>query len=602
MESKSVNLILGNGRKIVVDSKKNWAHRIGSSVQSNSIVNKLGKRKRTDECQTKCDSHLKKSLLKNYSNFMKSGPPKCLLFYQNGEWNSFPQDVIDAVKEDFLAKKAAIEVQLSDSRIILDILHMVKVDLETGLQKPIAWIDEANRCFLPEIYSANVEMHDNCLTETKRDEEFVGDNQNGAFEINLHLDIGVNGLNNCNMEECVEESNVRAKKVKINQKHLQNNSEVSGDYKDKQISDAKRGQGFDENKLIGEEISSKFKPAFKTVDSDAVRSMFLMGMSPLGKVEIVEISKCFSNMLQNRLEIFKKQVEITQMYRGNPNIQYAWLASSKHTVPSIMMYGFGHGGPEFTTKYGHGAHLTAVNSSYASASYCDVDENGVQHMVLCRVILGNTELLLPGSQQWHPSEEIYDNGVDDLKNPSHYIIWNMNLNTHIYPEYVISFRVPPGVKGPSVGEGSRLDMSGITSQGPQGQLQLDSSPDEWGRNCDTHEFVNKFPQEAPSIGLSTSKAPKSPWMPFAMLFEAISNKVSPKEMTLVHSQYALFRIKKITRDEFIRKLRLIVGDQLLKSSIIGLQSKVRPDTSRLLKLFLVKCSFSPPTKKKNWKK
>lgn len=33
--------------------------------------------------------------------------------------------------------------------------------------------------------------------------------------------------------------------------------------------------------------------------------------------------------------------------------------------------------------------------------------------------------------------------------------------------------------GPSVGEGSRLDMSGITSQGPQGQLQLDSSPDEW---------------------------------------------------------------------------------------------------------------------------
>lgn len=88
-------------------------------------------------------------------------------------------------------------------------------------------------------------------------------------------------------------------------------------------------------------------------------------------------------------------------------------------------------------------------SSFAciSASYCDVDENGVQHMVLCRVILGNTELLLPGSQQWHPSEEIYDNGVDDLKNPSHYIIWNMNLNTHIYPVYVISFRVPPGVKG-----------------------------------------------------------------------------------------------------------------------------------------------------------
>ncbi|XP_022860735.1 inactive poly [ADP-ribose] polymerase RCD1-like [Olea europaea var. sylvestris] len=589
MESKSVNVVLDDGREIVVDLK-NLAHRIGSSckllsVQSNhnSIVSKLGKRKRTDECQTKCDCHLQKSLLKNYSNFMKSGPPKRLLFYQNSEWNNFTQDVIDAVKEDFLTKKAAIEVHLSDSRIILDVLRMVKVDLATGLQKPIAWIDEADRCFFPEIYSADVDMHDTCLTESKRDEEFVDDNQNGAFEINLHLEIGVNGVNNCNTEECVEESNFSAKKLKINQEHLQNYSEFSGDYKDKQRSDAKRGQGYVENKQTGEEISSRFNSAFKAVDSDAVRSMFLMGMSPLGKVEIVEISNCFNNMLQTRLELFKKQVEITQMYRGDANVQYAWLASSKHTVPSIMMYGFGHGGPEFKTKYGHGAHLTAVNSAYASASYCDIDENGVQHMLLCRVILGNMEPLHPESQQWHPSDEIYDNGVDDLKNPSHYIVWNMNLNTHIYPEYVVSFRVSPGLEGCSVAEGSRLDVSGITSQGAQCQLQLDSPPDEWGRNCDTHEFVNKFAQEAPSIGLTNSKAPKSPWMPFAKLFEAISNKVSPEEMKLVRSQYALFRSKKITRDEFIRKLRLIVGDQLLKSTIIGLQSKPPTNSTFSLK-------------------
>lgn len=68
-------------------------------------------------------------------------------------------------------------------------------------------------------------------------------------------------------------------------------------------------------------------------------------------------------------------------------------------------------------------------------------------MLLCRVILGNMEPLHPESQQWHPSDEIYDNGVDDLKNPSHYIVWNMNLNTHIYPEYVVSFRVSPGLEG-----------------------------------------------------------------------------------------------------------------------------------------------------------
>lgn len=71
----------------------------------------------------------------------------------------------------------------------------------------------------------------------------------------------------------------------------------------------------------------------------------------------------------------------------------------------------------------------------------------MQHILLCRVILGNVELLHSGSQQSHPSSEKFDSGVDDLENPSHYIIWHMNMNTHIYPEYVVSFRMPPVNKG-----------------------------------------------------------------------------------------------------------------------------------------------------------
>ena len=59
--------------------------------------------------------------------------------------------------------------------------------------------------------------------------------------------------------------------------------------------------------------------------------------------------------------------------------------------------------------------------------------------------MGNMEPVHPGSRQCHPSSEDFDSGVDDLLNPKHYIIWDMNMNTHIHPEYVVSFKVSPRV-------------------------------------------------------------------------------------------------------------------------------------------------------------
>lgn len=82
-----------------------------------------------------------------------------------------------------------------------------------------------------------------------------------------------------------------------------------------------------------------------------------------------------------------------------------------------------------------------------SARYCDVDENCVQHMVFCRVIMGNMEVIPPGSKQRYPSSNDFDSGVDDLQQPRHYIIWNMNMNTHIYPEFVVSFKVSSHAEG-----------------------------------------------------------------------------------------------------------------------------------------------------------
>lgn len=84
-----------------------------------------------------------------------------------------------------------------------------------------------------------------------------------------------------------------------------------------------------------------------------------------------------------------------------------------------------------------------------SARYCDIDENGVRYMVLCRVIMGNMELLRGDKAQFFSGGEEYDNGVDDVENPKNYIVWNINMNTHIFPEYVVRFKlsVPHNAEG-----------------------------------------------------------------------------------------------------------------------------------------------------------
>lgn len=71
-----------------------------------------------------------------------------------------------------------------------------------------------------------------------------------------------------------------------------------------------------------------------------------------------------------------------------------------------------------------------------------MDKDGLRHFLLCRVILGRPERVHPGSEQCHPSSEEYDSGVDSLSAPKKYIIWCSRMNTHILPEYVISFKVP----------------------------------------------------------------------------------------------------------------------------------------------------------------
>lgn len=87
---------------------------------------------------------------------------------------------------------------------------------------------------------------------------------------------------------------------------------------------------------------------------------------------------------------------------------------------------------------------------FCSASYSDADENSIIRMVLCRVIMGNVEVVQQGSKQTCSSNPNFDSGADDVANPKHYVIWDMHVNMRVFPEFVVAIRMPSRAKGSKV--------------------------------------------------------------------------------------------------------------------------------------------------------
>ncbi|KAH9330066.1 hypothetical protein KI387_002174, partial [Taxus chinensis] len=168
------------------------------------------------------------------------------------------------------------------------------------------------------------------------------------------------------------------------------------------------------------------------------------------------------------------------------------------------------------------------------AAYSDVDENGEQHMVLCRVILGNVELVSPGSQQFHPSSEEFDTGVDDLMNPRRYIVWSTHMNTHILPEYVVSFKVSPHLHE----YWSRLKAR----QYARSALETDGSR----QSCPA--LVKKSGQPCSDVVKESRHKmqghvlmPTSAWMSFPRLFGVIEKFLSSSSLSLMKKHYADYK-------------------------------------------------------------
>lgn len=332
-----------------------------SELPQSPTLNKLGKRGKLKRGETKCTSsgsHFRTSLLKCYLNFRKSGIPQRLMFYQNGEWIDFPKDLVELVRNDLVVKKTASEIELNGRPYMLDFLHMFKVDLRTGLQQPLAWIDDSGRCFFPETFSSDEDddSYLNCPYETGKFREPALAESCGSRDIKLQLEIEINGVGDTMFNECSGESNSLVKKIHIDQEPAGNPDNVDAE------DSCNREPTM---KVEYEEIEAKSlsvdDSVNKNLDCDTVRKIFLEGMCSFGSLDIIDIYPCFGSLMQSRRELFEKQAEITRKCRGSANLQNGWLPSSKEALSALTMYGLGYSGPAaIKAAYGIGVHMTAA--------------------------------------------------------------------------------------------------------------------------------------------------------------------------------------------------------------------------------------------------
>ncbi|KAA8540819.1 hypothetical protein F0562_024782 [Nyssa sinensis] len=253
---------------------------------------------------------------------------------------------------------------------------------------------------------------------------------------------------------------------------------------------------------------------------------FISGMGFLAEhTSVVSIHRnSFSSFTgQARLQsfnIYSRAIE--KKCGGHANVKYAWYGGSKDEIRNISSHGFGKS--ENNGSYGCGIYLSPDDSSLESVRSSIIDGDGLSHVLLCRVLLGKTEQVHPGTRQYHPSSEEFDSGVDNLSAPKKYIIWSSHMNTYILPEYIISFRAPSCVKG-------------------------------WQGNQDA------------------LRKPTSPWMPFLTLISVLSKYLPPRTISLISKYHNDHTEKKISRHELIRRLRQIVGDKLLTAVIKSFRHK-----------------------------
>eukprot|EP01018_Ginkgo_biloba_P002182 Gb_39925 [translate_table: standard] len=582
------------------------------------------------------------AVLHNYENFRKSAVPARLMYFWNGTWNDFSPEASESLREAFSADMPTVEVVIHGSPYLVDFLRMLQIDLRAGCQRSIAWIDENGSCFFPKFFfeddnvddevapKVEVEIEirisrtegsetDRCripgnleplseVSKTEKDDfasnlepsseaskaenhELVGSldpltdvcksgprTSKLPSKTSIDLLIGTNELkkdSGCVCNATVVLSSEPSKELILEDEGGVGAVSASRGSESIQCS----GSETSEFGLLGDKL-------IKLNDSDeeyvAVCNRFLAGFGKLGAMtNITGIYKNThaSSSGQARLQAFQRHVEITKKSRGNANVRYAWHGTSGKGASGIILHGFGQ--PRTHNKvaaYGVGVYLSPEDCPHLSAAFSDVDQKGEQHMLLCRVILGNIEQVHHGSHQFHPSSEQFDSGADDLSNPKCYIIWSTQMNTHILPEYIVSFKglqqphecwaglkAKQGIFGVPETLNCSLQDVQLAHLGSINETAVTQHP------CLVSYKENQRKVQGPAK--ETVRMPSSASMSFPKLFSVIRKSLPSPSIASLEHLYAEYKAGRIGKDMLIRRVRMIAGDKLLIAAIQSIRAQ-----------------------------
>lgn len=532
----------------------------------------------------KCDNEC---TLADSSIFERSSLPSCVMFYEGGEWKNFLPETSLVLGTAFLARHSSAKFSHLGSRYLLSFIRMLQLNLDTGYCRSIAWTDVTGQRFFPpkgiEGYGTHFPQLDSkastCSSSPSLCRYDVLNSQGMCrHEISFNF-RGAASFDYTSPQSSLDvhtcEDTVTKSIPSLPHSEVPLDVEVSSDSFDSSSTIASSESTSDvtsnlHNIMVGAgalQPSQDFPLlqdkllALKPVDSEfeEVKKRFLAGLSVLANhTTVTGVSKnCHrSTSGQVRYEAFRQHEGITKRLRGDANIRYAWYGTSKHGLCSLVLHGFGQPKtPRDGAMYGVGIYLAPEKYSNVSAVYSDVDENGEQHVVLCRVIMGNMEQVARGSTQFHPGSEDYDGGVDNLCNPKQYIVWSTHMSTHILPEYIVSFKISAPWQGViAVLRGRRRSgqaLHGECEQKEHGKVKGD-------------KVASRF----------SNSTPRSPWMSIDMLFLLLKSSLSAESMSTLQQRHSDLKEGRLSSSDFISNVRSIAGDHLVCSTLKSMQTHV----------------------------
>ncbi|KAK1317557.1 Inactive poly [ADP-ribose] polymerase RCD1 [Acorus calamus] len=381
---------------------------------------------------------------------------------------------------------------MDGSSYLFDFMRMVRIELETGHQKPVAWMDVNGRCFFPTTDESS--------------------NSSQKVEIEIKIDT------------CLKKNPLKRKTI--------SNPPPPPPPPPPPIlspsSDVTQREEWGESFIETADPPKKPRWTYLEPVSEGDRAYALVSDLFFNEmrrfypgITITSVSKCSHTDAPGtaRLWAFQLQLALTRSARGSANVRFAWHGTSARGVDSIVKHGFGR--PN-RNSHGTGVYLSPPRCPYSSSLLSEVDENGQRYLLLCRVIMGRFERVEAWSSQFHPSSDEYDSGVDDLVNPRWYVIWSTHMNTHILPEYVVSFKSATPVE--------------VCSPRPMN---------------------------------SSNRTSAATMMSFPRLFAEIKKSIPAAGFRTLENLYKEYKAGKFGKAVLIRHIRSIAGDKLLISTIQG---------------------------------